>query len=98
MHPREFFASPLNTPRHTITLQRHTKKLKPSQASLLYLLPTVIPTDIEIWLSGLEHRDNFKPIILRINTMYNSIPFTIPHDLWTPYHNFGVFCWCNEEQ
>ena len=51
--------------------------------------------DIEIWLSGLEHRNNFKPVVSRINTMCNPILFAIPHNLWTPYQNFRVFSWYN---
>ena len=91
LDPRELFASPLNTNPRTSTLHWHRKQLKPSQASLFDLLPTVILTDIEIWVSGLERRDNFKPVVSHINTMYNPIIFVISHDLWTPYHNFGVF-------
>ena len=53
--------------------------------------------DIEIWVSGLENLDNFKPVVLNINTMCNPILFTIPHELWTPYLNFGFFRWYNEE-
>ena len=82
--PRELFESPLNTHFHTSTLQFHTKRLKTTQVSLFYLLPAAILADIEIWVSGLEHRDKFKPVILRINNSYNPIIFAIPHDLWTP--------------
>ena len=52
--------------------------------------------DILIWVSGLKHRDKFKHVVSCINTMYSSVLFEIPHDLWTPYHNFGFFRWYNE--
>ena len=96
-YPRELFAPSLNIHHGTINLQRHTKQLKPSHALLFDLLPTVILTDIEIWLSGLKYHDSFKPVVLCITTMYNPILFAIPHDLWTTYHSFGVFCWYNEK-
>ena len=94
--PHRFFASPLNTHRRTSTLHRHTERLQPIQASLFDILPTVILTDIEIWVSGLKHRDKFKSGVSRINSMYKPVLFTIPHEAWTPYHNFGVFRWYNE--
>ena len=78
-----------------ITPQRHPKQLNLTEAYLFDLLPTVILTDIEIWVSGLEHCDRFKAIVSRINFMYNPILFAIPHELWTPYHNFGVYRYYN---
>ena len=95
-YPHDFFASPLNKNRHTSTLQLHSKQLKPSQASLLDLLPKYILTDIEIWISVLENDDKLKGVVLRIKNVCNPIIFAISHDLWTAYHNFGVFHWYNE--
>ena len=95
-YPRELFASPLITHRQTSTIHRHMKKLKPTLASLFGLLPTFILTDIEIWVSGLKHCDDFKPVISRINTMYKPVLFAIPHCLWTPYHKFRFFRWYND--
>ena len=63
---------------------------------MLDLLPTVILMDIEIWLSSIKHRDNFKPVVLYINIMYRPILLEISPNLWTPYHNVGVFHWYNE--
>ena len=45
-YPHELFASPLNTHYFTSTLHSHPKLLKPSKASLFYLLLTEILTDI----------------------------------------------------
>ena len=89
--PRELFESPLNTHFRTSTLQFHTKRLKTTQVSLFYLLPAAILADIEIWVSGLEHRDKFKAVVSRINSMYNPIIYAITHELWTPYQNFRVY-------
>ena len=94
-YPRESFALPLNTHLHTSNLHRHSKRLNPSQAPIFDLLPMYIIMVIKIWVSGLEHRDKFKPIVSRINNMCNPILFEITHNLWTPYHNFGVFRWYN---
>ena len=85
----------INTNHKTNTLHRHPKKLKPTEAYLFDLFPTLIFTDIEIWVSGLEHRDKFKTIVSRINFMYNPITFTIPREIWTPYHNLGFHGWYN---
>ena len=63
-YPRELFAPPLNMHCRTRTLQRPSKQLKPSHASLFDLLTTGILADIEIWVSGLEHCSEFKNIIL----------------------------------
>ena len=60
--PCEFFALPLKKNILTSTLQCHYKEPNTSQASLFYLLPTEILTDIEIWVSGLKHCDKFKLI------------------------------------
>ena len=90
-YPRELFASPLNTHSRKRTLRCHSKKLKPSQASLFDLLPTDIHTDIKFWVSSLEHCDKFKTVVSCINTMCNPVLFAIPHGLWNPYHNFGFF-------
>ena len=95
-HPREFFASPLNMHHHTRTLHHNTKRLKPAEESSFDLLPTVILTDIEIWVPGLKHCDKFKAVVSQINSMYNPVLFSITHDLCKPYHNFGVFQWYNE--
>ena len=43
----------LHTNHKTSTLHRHTKLLKPTEASLFDILPTVVLTDIDIWVSGL---------------------------------------------
>ena len=50
-----------------------------------------------MWVYGLGYRDKFKAVVLRINYMYNLVLFAITHEFWTPYHNFGVFYWYNEE-
>ena len=94
---REFFASLLITHCLTSNLQRHSNQLKPSHSSLFYLLHTYILTDTEVWLSSLEHCDKFNPVVLRIKTKCNPVLFAIPHNLWTPYQNFGFFHWDNEE-
>ena len=91
--PRELIALPLNTHLRTITLQCHPKQLNPIEAFLFDIFSTVILADIEIWISGLEHRYKFKAVVSCINSMYNPVLFVIPHDLWTPYHYFGVFRW-----
>ena len=82
--PRELFPLPLNTHLRTSTLHCYPKRLKPTEASLFDLFPTVILTDIEIWVSGLEHRDKFKAVVSRLNSMFNPILFVIPPELWTP--------------
>ena len=94
--PLELFPLPLNTHRRTSTLNRHMKQPKPTEASLFDLLPIVILVDVEIWVSGLKHRDAFKAVVSRINSMYNPVLFVIPPELWTPYHNFRVVRWYNE--
>ena len=90
--PNEIFLDTLNMRHRTILLQRPTKLLNPLHASLFDLLPSDILADIDIWISGLEHRDKFKHVISRFKSMCNPVLFAIPHKLWTPYHNFGAFC------
>ena len=63
--------------------------------SLFDLLPPDILADIDICLSGLEHRNKFKHIILHFKYMSNPIIFAIRHEHWTPYYNFESFRWCN---
>ena len=93
--PHEIFSSPPNMNCCTLIMQRPEKPLKTTQASLIDLLPTEIIADINIWLSGLKHRDIFKHIILRFKYMSNPVLFTISYNLWTLYHNFGAFRWYN---
>ena len=78
----------------TITLHRHLKQHKPTETYLFYLLPQDIPTDIYFLASGLEHRDKLKAFITKINILCNPIFFTIPKELWAPYHNFSVYGSC----
>ena len=80
----------------TITLHRHTKQLNTTESSLFDIFPKFILTDIEIWVSGLEHRDKFMAVVSRINSMYNPIIYAITHELWTPYQNFRVYSWYND--
>ena len=61
-YPSEIFSLPLNIHLRTSTLQRPSKQLNPSHASLFDLLPTDILMHIEIWVSGLEHRDKFNNV------------------------------------
>ena len=61
--PSSFFAYTLNTHICKNTLHRHPEKLKPTEASLFDLFPAVILTDIEIWVSVLEHCDKFKAVL-----------------------------------
>ena len=63
---------------------------------LFYLLSSYILAYIDIWLSGLEHRDKFKHVISRFKYMSNPVLFAIRHNLGTPYHNFGAFRWYNK--
>ena len=97
LYSRELFVSPLNMHCHRITIQLPSKLLQPLHASLSCLLTTDIFTDIEIWVSGLKHRDKFKHIVLRSKTMCNLILYAIPYNLWTPYHNFGALHRYNKE-
>ena len=96
-YPREIFASPLNTNHRTSTLQSTSKRLKPLDASLFYLLPTYIIKNIEIWVPGLEHCNKFNHIFSRFKTMCNPILFTMPNNLWNAYHNSRALSWYNEE-
>ena len=86
----EIFSTTNNIPRITRLLQIPIKQLKPFHASLWDLLPSDILVDIDIWLSGLKHRDKFKHKISRFKPMCNPVLFEIPHKLWTLYHNFGA--------
>ena len=85
----------INTNHKTNTLHRHPKKLKPTEEYLFDLLSTVTLTDIEIWVSSLEHPDKFKAVVSCINFMYNPVLFEIINELWTPYNNLGVYIWYN---
>ena len=96
-YPSKLFASPLNTHLRTSSLQLPSKKLNPLQAPLFDLLTTAILKDIEILVSGLKYCEKFNPVVLGFKTICNPIFFAIPHDLWNPYHNVGVFHWYNEE-
>ena len=60
---RELFSAHINMHRRKILLQRPTKQLKPSRVSLFGLLPSEIPADVDICLSGLEHCNKFKHVI-----------------------------------
>ena len=93
--PHELFPSPLNTHRRRSKLLCHPKQINPTEASLFDIFPTLILAYILIWVSSLGHPDKFKAVVLRINSIYNPVLFTIPRAIWTPFHNFGVFCWYN---
>ena len=58
-------------------------------------MPTVILTNIEIWVSGLDNRDKFKAVVSLNNIMYKPVLSAINQELWTPHHNFGVYRWYN---
>ena len=96
--PREIFLSPPNMHHRAIILQRPTKLLNPTHASLFNTLPSDILADIDIFLSILEHHDKFKHVILHFKSISNPILFAIIHDLWTPYLNFGSFRWYKNVQ
>ena len=96
--PRNFAINKIlgHTYHNTSTLHRHPKRLKPIETSLFNIFPTVILTDIDIWVSGLEHHDKFKAVIKNMNTLSNPILFDIRPELWAPYHHFSVYgCWYN---
>ena len=59
-------------------------------------MPTVTLADIDIWLSGLKHRDKFKAAVKNMNYLSNPTLFAIPHELWATYHNFNAYIWYNE--
>ena len=80
----------------TSTLHHHWKQLKPTEASLFDILPTVILEDIYIWVSVLKNCDNFKAAVKNMNSFSNPTIFAITHELWAPYHNLGVYSWYNE--
>ena len=75
--PREVFLDPLNMHCGTLLLQHPTNLLKPSYASLFAILPSDISTDIDVWLSGLEHCNIFKHVILRLKLMCNPVLLNI---------------------
>ena len=78
------------------TLYRHQKLTNCTETYLSDLLPQDILTDIDIWVSGLEHCDKFKAVITNINPLCKNTLFAIPRELWAPYHNFIVYsCWYN---
>ena len=85
-----------NTDHKTSPLHQHTKQLKPTKAYLFYLLPKFILMDIDIWVSGLKHRDKLKAVAKNMNYLSNPTLFAIPHDLWATYHNFNAYIWYNE--
>ena len=80
-----------------ITLHRHTKRLKPTEIYLFYLLPQDILKEIDFFTSGIEHHDKLKAVITKINPFCNPILFVIPQELSAPYHKFSVYIiWYNE--
>ena len=80
----------------TSTLNRHMKLLNPTENYLYGLFPQYILTDIDIWISGLEHRDKFKAAITNINPLCNPTLFAIPQELWALYHNLILYSgWYN---
>ena len=83
----------VHTNHKKITLNHFPKRLKPTEASLFDLLPTVILAYIDIWVSGLEHSDKFKAVVKRIDFMSNPIIFKITHELWKLYYNVRVYIW-----
>ena len=91
--PRNFVINTIwvNVYHNTSTPHWHPKWLKPTEISLFNILPTDILTDIDIWVSGLEHCDKFKAFIKNMNTMCNPTIFSIPPELWSPYHNLSVY-------
>ena len=74
----------------TLILQNPLKLLNPTHASLFDLLPLFILAYVDIRLSGLEHCDKFKHIILRFKSMSNPVLFAVSHDYWTPTVQY---CW-----
>ena len=81
----------------TSTLHFHPKLLKPTEKYLFNLLPQYILTDIDIWVSGLEHREKFKAVIPNMNTMCSPTLFPITQEIWAPYHNLSVCSFCYNE-
>ena len=75
----------------TSKLHCHPKLLNPTETYLFYLLPKDILTDIDIWVSGLKHRDKFKSVIINMATMCNPIFLAILQEIWVLYHNFSVY-------
>ena len=95
--PRGIFLSPLNIHCRILLIQRPTKQLNPSHASLFDIIPSDILLDIDIWIYRLKHGDKYNHVILCFKYICNLIIFAIPHKLWNPYHNFVAFCWYNQE-
>ena len=85
-----------HTNHKTSTLHRHMKQLKNVESYLFDLLPTFILTYIDIWVSGLKHRDKLKAVAKNMNYLSNPTLFAIPHELWATYHNFNAYIWYNE--
>ena len=81
----------------TSTIHCHPKLLKPTKTYLFDLFPQYILTDIDIWVSCLEHCNKFKAVITNMNTMCNPTLFAIPQELLAPYHNFSTYSsWYNK--
>ena len=53
----------------TSTLYQHRKKLNPTEPYLFDIFPTEILTDIDVWVSSLEHYDKLKAVIKNMNTL-----------------------------
>ena len=78
--PRNFAINTIlgNSNNNTRTLHRQPKQLNPNEKYLFDLFPQDILTDIDIWVSGLEHREKFKAVIMNMNTMCKPTLFAIP--------------------
>ena len=79
------------------TLNHHPKQLNPIETYLFDTFPRYILTYIDIWVSGLEHRERFKAVIRNINTLCNPSLFAIPQELLAPCHNFSAYSSCYNE-
>ena len=86
-----------NTNNNKSTLHYHLKRLNPTETSLFNIFPTDILTDIDIWVSGLEHCDKFKSVVNNMDTMLNPTIFSITPELREPYQNFSVYSCCYNE-
>ena len=81
----------------TSKLNHHPKRLNPTETYLFVLFLQHMLTNIDIWVSGLEHRERFKAVIRNINTLCNPSLFAIPQELLAPCHNFSVYSgWYNQ--
>ena len=49
-----------HTNQKTSTLHRHPKLINPTETYLFHLLPQDTLTDIDMWVSGLEHREKIQ--------------------------------------